>query len=211
MLLEEYKYLIKALPYKNQSFDVQLCHWSVGNSRLFAEKYYKNILQITINRNDLYHHNGDLEKFVFKTLMWGYPRKGRGKNIDKLLEPQNLNYLIEILRAYIGEEVQLEKFINDINSIPGLGLSTMSKFAYFLRTKIDGYNALILDAQVIKALNNQKFEELDPLKHISTSNCLSNYSKYLETMHSIAVELGVEADQVEYFLFKFGRGLSPIN
>ena len=74
--------------------------------------------------------------------MWGYPTKGRGKNIEKMLETENLERLKKILSNYKSSEISIDQLRKDIKSIPGLGLSTITKFTHFLNTTINGNKAV---------------------------------------------------------------------
>ncbi|WP_369075239.1 hypothetical protein [Tenacibaculum piscium] len=171
---------------------------------------FKEKETITLNRFDLLNSAFDLDSFILKTLMWGYPTKGRGKNIEKMLETENLERLKKILSNYKRSEISIEQLRKDIKSIPGLGLSTMTKFTHFLETTINGNKAVILDIQIIEAINTQRFEEFNHLKGITYENAPKRYSEYLETINKLSKSLKAEPDQIEMFLFTFGRTLSEL-
>jgi Tfp pilus assembly ATPase PilU len=50
---------------------------------------------IHLNRQDLFDASLNLKDFVFKVLMWGYPTKGRGNNIENMLTENVLSDLIK--------------------------------------------------------------------------------------------------------------------
>ncbi len=220
MKTTDYKNLIKALPYLEHSFDIKNSNWSgIDNQKEIIEDIFKDGKKIKvgkkedktiiISRSDLYNSKNDLKKFVLKTLMWGYPTKGRGKNIENLLEENNFQKLINTLQNYKGNEITIEQLKKDIKEIKGLGLSTLTKFTHFLRTTIEGNKAVMLDIQIIEVIRSGKFEEFDDaLKGINYDNAIKYYAKYLEIVNDLSEKMNAEKDQVEMFLFMFGRILS---
>lgn len=210
MKIENFKEFIRELPYKNQSFDIKKQNWKIESQQQAIDCIFKNKEIITLNRFDLLNSAFDLESFILKTLMWGYPTKGRGKNIEKMLENGNLERLKKILTVYKSNEISVEQLKKDIKSIPGLGLSTMTKFTHFLDTSINGNKAVILDIQIIEAINTGRFEEFNHLKGITYENALKRYPEYLKTINELSKSLQAEPDQIEMFLFTFGRTLSEL-
>ena len=210
MKIENFKEFIREFPYKNQSFDIKKQNWKIESQQQAIDWIFGENDTITLNRNDLLNSVFDLESYIFKTLMWGYPTKGRGKNIEKMLESENLERLKKILSNYKWKEISIEQLRKDIKSIPGLGLSTMTKFTHFLDTTIDGNKAVILDIQIIEAINTGRFEEFNHLKGITYENAPKRYPEYLKTINELSKSLKAEPDQIEMFLFTFGRTLSEL-
>ena len=98
----------------------------------------------------------------------------------------------------------------------GLGFSTLSKFLYFMRLKIDSYRALILDQRVISALTSGKYSDtgIEEFQNLKYENAIDYYLKYLTFSHQLADQLQAEPDQVEMFFFEYGRnlkGMVPMN
>ncbi len=209
MKIIDFKDLIKEIPFYYQAFDIKRKIWSdIPQQELIEQIFYpKSAEVITINRFDLYS-SSNMEEFVLKTLMWGYPTKGRGNNINNLLKPDNFINLIAILKEYQNSEITLEILQKNLNKIKGLGLSTMTKFTHFLNTKINGNRALILDNQIIEAINTKRYEEFRALEGISYDNAVKKYQVYTEIIEKLTREMNVSPDQVEMFLFTFGRILS---
>ncbi len=210
MKIENFKEFIREFPYKNQSFDIKRQNWKIESQQQAIDWIFRKNDTITLNRNDLLNSVFDLESYIFKTLMWGYPTKGRGKNIEKMLETENLERLKKILSNYKWKEISIEQLRKDIKSIPGLGLSTMTKFTHFLDTTIDGNKAVILDIQIIEAINTGRFEEFNHLKGITYENAPKRYPEYLKTINELSKSLEAVPDQIEMFLFTFGRTLSEL-
>lgn len=101
--------------------------------------------------------------------------------------------------------------IKDKN-IEGLGLSTYTKFLYFLKISIDKHRALILDNKLIEVFKRGVFQDFDELlEEISRGNAMKKYyTIYLEQMHKVGKELklgtrGVE--KLERFLHIFGSNI----
>ena len=212
MLISDFRDLISAIPFCQHSVDVKRTNWNNDNQVVLIQHIFGNNVVITLSRNDLFQTNGTTE-FVIKTLMWGYPTGGRGSNINKLLEENNFQNLIELLDNYQSKNFILQQLISDINAINGLGISTMTKLIYFLNATIDNHRALILDNRIIDVLKDQKFQdpELQQFAGIKYENAITHYVNYLESMNLIASRLKVLPDQIELFLFLFGQNLSDVN
>ncbi len=210
MELIDFKQFIQNIPYENQAFDIKRENWKDENQQILIDKIFNDKDIITLNRQDLVNSTSDLSEFVIKTLMWGYPTKGRGRNIEKMLEPKTFNKLIEVLETYRDFEITIDKLKKDISAISGLGLSTITKFTHFLNTTINGNRAVILDIQIIEAIKSQRFIDFKDFSGITYDNAQNYYLDYLEKIHSISINLNANPDQVEMFLFTFGRNLSPL-
>jgi hypothetical protein len=214
MKIANFQALIKELPYKQQAFDVKRSIWQVPENQELVDPIFdqseRGAEVIRLNRFDVMN-SATTEELIVKTLMWGYPTKGRGKNIDNLLRKDNFDKLVKVLDGYQGNEITLSQLTEDMKSIEGLGLSTMTKFTYFLRGYLNGHLAVILDLQIIGVINSGRFEELETLKGIRYDNGIKKYADYLYVIDKLAKELEVEPDQLEYFLFTFGNQLSELS
>lgn len=209
MKIADFELLIQKLPFRNQSFDIKKTNWKCKNQTVLIDRIFNDKEIITLNRFDLINSSYDIEEFIIKTLMWGYPTKGRGNNIDNLLKPENFEKLSETLKFYNETEISIETLKKDLK-IEGLGLSTLTKFTNFLNTRINGYKAIILDNKIIEAINTGRFEELNSLVGISINNAQKKYIDYLKLIDQIATITHSQPEQVELFLFIFGRNLSEI-
>lgn len=213
MKILDFRNLIRVLPCQNQGFDIYRKNWLVESQEDNINKIFKNSdkdKKITINRFDIENSKNNLPIFILKTLMWGYPTKGRGKNIDKLLSKESLTNLISKLQNYSDRDISIELLKSDIKEIDGLGLSTMTKFTNFLNTTINGNKAVMLDLQIISAINRGVFEEFKNLERINYDNAIKYYPEYLSIIGTISKKINSTPDQIENFLFLFGRSLSEI-
>ena len=208
----EYKDFIRSFPYKKQSFLIERKNWgeTIPNhyhlGKIFST--YGNREMVRLNREMLFEDAESTEEFIFKVLLWGYPTRGRGNNIEKLLEKENLEELKIILEKYKNNNVSTEELVEDVSKRKGLGISTVSKFLYFLNAKIDGFKALILDNQILNVINRKRILELDQLSTLTREKAVKEYSRYLEKMSELSKELECEPDQIEIFLFSFGKNVS---
>lgn len=210
MKIANFKNFIAEFPFENQSFDIKKDIWKVQSQQQLINQIFQNKPQITLNRFDLFNSTANIDSLIIKTLMWGYPTKGRGKNIDKLLEPTNFNNLIEILKTYNQTAITIKQLKSDIKNIPGLGLSTITKFTHFLGTTVQNYKAVILDNQIIEAINTNRFEEFRSLIGINYNNAPNKYEEYIAIIDKLSIAMNVKPDQIEMFLFTFGRNLSEL-
>ena len=217
----DYKNLIKALPTEDHSFTTERRLWGKYEVDFPEYKDLNNQIfngnsSITLSRNNLFDSalNDSIEIFILKTYYWGYSNGVRGDNFSNILDKKNFNNLVNILTNLKGKNLTIldyEKLILNVNGIKGLGLSTFSKFLYFLKVKIDGNQCVILDRKIIKVISSNIWVELEELKNdFSETNLtknFTNYPKYIKTVNSIASELSVANDKIELFLFLFGQNL----
>lgn len=214
MKIKDFKLLIEALPFLQQSFTIKKSNWEFANHENLVNDIFIDSQSITLPRNDLFTSavnaktQQDLKEFIVKTLMWGYPTKGRGNNIMFLFQDQEFDKLLNILEKYKSQNVSSKQLQKDISEVKGLGLSTMSKFMYFLNSRVENKQTVILDQRIIDTINLGKYEELHSLKSIGNHNAVFRYLDYLTIIDDLKAEMGVEADKIEMFLFVFGKMLS---
>jgi len=217
--LKKYKKLISEMPLSEHSSTSKRDTWK-NKSRIVRLLFVDKEESITISREDVFDYaekrKGAMEEFICAALVWGYPAGNRG-NIEKIVGNKNIKRLIEHLNN-LPLNIQSEHLRNkyretkDKNkNIEGLGLSTYTKFLYFLKISIDKHQALILDNKLIEVFNRRLFRDFDELKKISRDNAMKKYyTTYLERMHKVGKELklgtrGVE--KLEMFLHVFGSNI----
>ncbi len=236
MKISNYKRLIQVLPFMEQAFEVKRSQWTnLVSEEILNQIFGENVEQKTavisdqkkpsikpidqtvmISRFELFHKYQNIELFIVKVLMWGYPTKGRGKNIENLLNDSNITKLKIALGQFATKETVTISEIKDILKIDGLGLSTLTKFLYFMRLIMGSNRILILDLRVISALNSGKYSDpgIEKFKSLTYTNALKYYDDYLIFINELAKYLQAEPDQVEMFLFEYGRnlkGMVPMN
>jgi len=213
MKITDFAELIRCMPYREQAFDVKYEIWKGTEPSKIIENIFRNKDKngiITISRNDLFQSNSDLVEFVIKVIMWGYPTKGRGNNIDNFLKSENFESFIETLvDAKKNKHISITDINNLMKNSTGLGFSTLSKILYFSRINYETMPALIFDLRVINALSAGRFNDsgIEIFKKLRYDNALKNYNNYLRFMNLLAKKLQTEADRIEMFLFEFGSNL----
>jgi hypothetical protein len=237
MKITDFTELIRCMPYREHAFEIKKSNWLPENKEKgfkyqnekiekifemmnqkqdFFDSAGKSVTKVKdsfmISRNDLFYSSNDLDLFIIKVLMWGYPTKGRGKNIENILNPDNFDNTVKNLEIILQKgnisNVEVKSLFSD-----GLKLSTVSKFLYFLQIRIESFPALILDSRVINALtrmNGFKDEELKDLRTLTINNAPKNYAKYLKIVYDFALKINVKPDQFEMFLFEFGSSLKEL-
>lgn len=210
MKITDFKLLIKNLPVQQHSFDIKKSNWlkkeEIVNQDTLIENIFGNEELITICRNDLLVKQ-NLKHMVIKTLMWGYPTKGRGNNINNLLADVNFEKLLLTLNSYHEKDISHKKFKADLKSIQGLGISTMTKFTNFLNTTIKNNSMVILDNRIIEVINSKRFTEFREFDKITYSNAPNKYLDYIEKVNQLARDMNTKPENIEMFLFTFGRNL----
>lgn len=204
-----YIHLIQSLPVSDQAFTIKASNWQKALSDFHFQEIFNGAENICLSRKDL-HDTNNVELFILKTILWGYPKGMRGKNFENIYK--SLSTLSRILnvhdRAFLKTD-DLYELQNKLQKIEGLGLSTYSKLLYFRDFKFNGLPALILDERLIRVFKNNVFEEFESLAKISQYNSVKMYNDYLQIMDALSEELNASGEQTEQFLFIFGNHLKP--
>lgn len=211
MKLSDFSHFIREMPVQYQSFEVKRDQWQFGLRKDIIASIFETHDTISISRSDIFKTENDMERLIIMTLMWGYvyPSRGRGNNIKNLLNVEWGN-LCSILPKYQKKEISIETMKKDIQGINGLGLSTMTKFTYFLGTKICGFESLILDRVIINTIKRSRFSDFDQISNINENRPIDTYEDYIKLMHQISKRINCRPDQLEMFLFTFGNNLTSI-
>lgn len=212
MTLANYEGVIKNLPYLEQAFETKKVTWQreYGTHKRFSEfcdnVFEKNVLKLS--RSDLFKAAAnDFYQGMFSVILWGYPRNMRGNTFSIILNS------IELIKSFLPNEkhIAAEQFsalVRQLNGT-GIGLSTLTKALYFFCYRIDGVQCLILDRRIIDVINNSIFSELNAIGGITEFNKGDKYLSYLKKMADISSLYKYKPDQLEQFLFLFGRNLKP--
>lgn len=222
--LKDFKSLIACMPVSKRSSIVKKQIWDdikerVGHktfsgkvNSVFKDKKYsldgrKDTKDIMISRRDLFSlaRKNDIQKFIYATIMWGYPGGMRGHLKDIVSEINKLSWYLNHIPKNIRTQ-DWPDYYKRMNNIAGLGPSTSTKFLYFLKVSIEGKQILILDDKLINVFNKKVFLDFNDTKKISRGNGM-NYLIYLRRMHETAKKLKVKPDQLEMFLYLFGNSL----
>lgn len=210
MKITDFAELIRCMPFREQAFDVKYKNWNVSNQTQKINDIFNNKETITISRSDLLNSYMNTDEHVIKVLMWGYPTKGRGNNIDSFLEQEKFKSFIDKLElAKKDVHISIHIIKDLMKNSTGLGFSTLSKILYFSKINYEALPALILDLRVISALKSGRFEDsgIEQFKNLKYENAIKYYGNYLEFIHRLAGKINTDADRIEMFLFEFGSNL----
>ncbi|HEY4291238.1 MAG TPA: hypothetical protein VGN00_29255 [Puia sp.] len=216
MLLSAYSGLIGHLPYLDQAFETKKETWdrehyqSFKDFDSFLQKAFTTSDTVIFSRADLFDKvNEDIRAAIFSIIFWGYPRNMRGNSFKSILSA-----LPDIEKMLSGNrELDTAGFAGICEKLngKGMGLSTLSKFLYFFGFRLEGYKCLILDSRIIDVLNANTFAELKMNETITEWNKEDYYPRYLKMMEDIAQKNDYSVDQLELFLFQFGKNLKSVN
>ena len=217
MKISTFSNLISYLPVSEQAFWSKRDTWEKSLKTTNLPKEFEEIFGdeewVFISRGDIFNatrkNPPNIERALYMTILWGYPAGLRSDYLPALL--QYKDYLIRLLE--IGyEEGGIEDWdshFSIVKKIRGVGLSLYSKLLYFMKIKIERHDPLILDLRIIDVLENEVFEDFRKLSNIRYHNAPKNYIRYIKVMQSVSEMLKVEADNLEIFLYYFGRNLKP--
>lgn len=231
MKIAEFRELIANLPASRQAFRSRRTTWEADFQNLdfqnrevpiearnaFNEIFGDNE-DVFISRDDLrlIAQEGNLAKLVIASIFWGYPRGMFGHHFSNIL--QRLNFIVDHLPAVSTQDWNIHW--NAVADIEGLGLSTYSKILYFYSAKVganngngEKFNALILDSRIIDVVRNRVFDELNAcnqLQGLSYYNAPHHYVSYLSCVDKLSKKYEVPAENIELFLFQYGKNLKPM-
>ena len=215
--MERFRDLIANMPIREQAFTSKRETWEKYISELpgiedLIGEIFGHSKSVEISRHDLFTfgQGSKVKLFVFATVLWGYPAGMRGRHFQSIF--QNMDHLEKILIS--NRETNIENWgehYRFIDQVEGLGLSTYTKFLYFIRATINGLPALILDQRLIDVFRKGIFRECRDLKTISYESAPYLYPKYLKMMDCIANKYHIDSGKLEMFLFEFGGNLKLTN
>jgi hypothetical protein len=212
--MKRFKNLIASMPVNEQAFTSKRETW---------EKYVEDFPALTDMISSVFGHRSSVEisrqdlfelaeklrirDFIFSTILWGYPAGMRGNHFPNILK--NLNKIEEALNTCTKNK-NIRNWRNhylSVIAIDGLGLSTYTKFLYFLKMRIENYPALILDLRLIDVFRKGVFHEFRELRGIRYDNAPALYPSYLQLIETTSIKYDLVPDNVEMFLFEFGGNL----
>ncbi|EPW6817800.1 hypothetical protein P7247_23155 [Vibrio parahaemolyticus] len=148
--MENYKSLIGHLPVADHAIGTKLATWEkyqeshpeIWNT---IQSIFSGEQEVKLCRQDLKDiaDTQDYNKLIISTILWGYSSGMRGNNFSKIIK--KLPEIGSLLKCASQGIDNWEVHYNKVKEISGLGLSTYSKFLYFVGGKIEGHEPLILD------------------------------------------------------------------
>lgn len=156
--MKNYALLIKKMPVEDHAIETKYTTWEKYKTQLpqawiIIESLFSEQPILKLNRNELKKigSSRDYKKLIIATILWGYSAGMRGNHFAKIAE--NLESIAELLAEAENGIEDWPSHYDKVRSIKGLGLSTYSKFIYFMGAQVEGFGALILDMRVINAIN----------------------------------------------------------
>ena len=199
--LPPYSSIVQSIPVHAHTIKVNIDIWTelipltgLSHPILSGQTSY------AISRKRLFRHSySAVEEKCLEILMWGYSSGGRGTNIRAAL-----SNLPAIAVAASTKTLTWQAFFAGFNHTSGVGISAVTKFAYFFGHKFSGLDALILDSRIADILNFGTWIGA-PSPVGSYQQWSRNYSIYLQEMQNAAMSIKAKPDQVELFLYLMGR------
>ncbi len=114
---------------------------------------------------------------------------------------------VSLPRGSIRSLMLAEIAFKNLQGISGLNVSYISKLIYFgtRANEVNNY-CLIFDIRVARSLIQlTSGKEIFDLVQITPSTKYTDYIKYNLMLHEKALQLGVEAEKIEHFLFDFDK------
>jgi hypothetical protein len=153
------------------------------------------------------HQKNALRPFLL-SMIWGFAGAGYGcfRTNGYLTYPEIIEEAIDLIKSK-----EIEQAFKKLKSIPGLGISFISKILYFASkaANIPEY-CLIFDIRVAQSLLKLYFpEELSQTLEVFPVSKYVEYHKYCKFLHAFAQKNKVEADAVELFLFGYAKPSKP--
>ena len=191
--------LIRALPVADHSIAVNAAFWqprfAAANQVALWGAIFAGLPRVRISRSRLLTFAYPTpEQKCAEVFLWGYPSDMRGI----------ISRLLPHLTALSGHATSAAPWPNYFNAFRmGIGISTITKLAYFHGRTFGGLNALILDQRLIE--NTANWLEV-VLPELSYATAPTRYLDYLRLMHAAAANPGLSCapDQLEFFLFALG-------
>ena len=191
--------LIKSIPVGAHSFDLTASRWlpkfQEADRLDLWTKIFGDSPIIRINRDRLLNFAYPTqEQKCAEILLWGYPGDQRGR-VSGLLPS------LARLSACAASNAPWPDYFDALDELRGMGISTISKFAYFYKRTIGSLQALILDDQLIA--KTPLWQET-AIARLARRSAREDFPEYLKAMHSAAKQIGCTPCQLELFLFVLG-------
>ena len=220
MDLSAHKQQILELNPLGQTLNFNPAHWlnySYANQQITDEiESIVNCYVQDISRSDIIefvHSNPkELLRAFLMTMIWGHgsapggrvDNRGPWKVNEMTADLSRCIQTLEEVSAYIKDQ-QLEKAFHSFKWMPRIRVNFFSKFFYFLgRAKEVYHYPLIFDQRVAIAISKKNSLEEFPNRFlvVSPGQGCEDYINYVDYIHLKAKELGVPAENLEYYLFQ---------
>lgn len=202
LLSPNFSPLIRALPVLDHSIQVDSAFWqpkfAAAAQLPLWNAIFGGLPTIRISRNRLLTFAyPSPEQKTAEIILWGYPSNMRG--IVSNLLPH-----LTAISLHSSSGAAWPAYYQAFDAIPErIGISTITKLAYFYSRTFTGLGALILDNRLIGSTANWDETTMPGLTY---QNAPTRYPIYLSVMHAVAANplLACTPDQIEFFLFALG-------
>ena len=203
LLQQPFPALIRAIPTALHSFELEAEPWqpkfNEAGCGMLWEAIFGGQDSIRISRDRLlnYIYPNQQQKCA-EVLLWGYPRDMRGM-VSRLLP------VIEQVSELAASEEPWPNYYHSFRrqDLTGIGLSTITKLAYFFRKEFEGHSAVILDSRVNASIS--RWQELQVHLGVIANRSWRHYLPYLHALYGTAALIECTGEQLELFLFAFGK------
>lgn len=202
LLREPWTHVVPLIPFADHSTNVEPAFWQepFANASLADqhEAIFANRSAVRLTRWRLLNFPyPNASQKCLEVLLWGYPKGIQGQ--------QHLAFLgnLNDIATAAANDVPWPDYYDQLNQLGNLGMSTISKLAYFHQRHFQGVRALILDQRLISVIGGGRWEPLH-LPGLDYRNAPGHYVDYLRQMHMVAAMVHAVPDQLELCLFSWG-------
>lgn len=149
-----------------------------------------------ITRNDVRNSTGQFR--IIKALIWAFANEPKVANLNILLP--ELDTIVTLMEQHQNNDLsegEFKDFYATLHSIPGVGDTTASILIFFYNIKCEGCAPIAITSHITPEFNN--FDELQGVEGLP-------YYEQLYRFNSIATNMGVTSEQIEYFLYRVNKG-----
>lgn len=210
--MDRFKELIKSMPVDFHAFTSKKSTWHKyllkddDLSIILSEIFMGNDF-VEISRKDLFDlaKAGNYKKFIISTILWGYPAGMRGNHFQNIAD--DIVALSSLLKQATEGISDWSAHYSEVKKIRGLGLSTYTKFLYFIEAKVNSFPCVIFDKRIIDTINKKSIDGFYSLKQVKSYNSDAKYPEYLKCIDVAAKKYEAKHGQVEMFVFQFGLNI----
>ena len=194
--------LIPLFPVADHSVTVNAAAWQPHLADHGLQNQHQAIFggnqSVRLSRGRLQNHAypNHMQKCL-EIFMWGWPTRARGNLRASFL--QNVN----AIAATASQNLQWPVYYNNLHELGNLGISTITKLAYFYGHQFGGLPGVILDLRIIGVLAEGRWQAL-AMPGLSYNNAAQNYPAYLQAVANVAGQIGCTPAHVELLLFSWG-------
>jgi hypothetical protein len=184
--------------FENIKSDIWLPHFTAHGLATYHAAIFGGSPSVAISRSRLLTHPyADPVQKCLEVFLWGYPPGGRGYMKDSFLKN------ISQISGLASLSIPWTDYFKNLNQVGLLGISTISKLAYFHGCTFGGHTALILDSRLMNFLAGGRWKGLS-MPSLTYTNAADRYLDYLSLLGSAAARLGCAPDNIEFLLFAWG-------